>query len=142
MFSLAINNQISISLPRTRILALCRLVLSSQKIKNADLSLAFVSKPVMRRLNLSYRGQNRATDVLSFVFDQSKNNLVGEIIICLPVAKSQARALGHSLQQEVYRLLIHGLVHLCGYDHLKAREAVVMENIEKKLLSLYLAPAL
>ncbi|NMB48692.1 rRNA maturation RNase YbeY [Candidatus Kuenenbacteria bacterium] len=141
MFSLAINNQSSTSLPGTQILSLCRFVLSSLKIKNAELSLAFVSLPVMRRLNLSYRGQNRATDVLSFIFDGSKKNLSGEIIICLPVAKSQARHFNHPLYREIFRLLVHGLVHLAGYDHVKAKDAVVMENLENRLLQLYILSA-
>ncbi len=124
-----------------------------------EISLAIVGDGRMRKLNKIYRGKNRVTDVLSFdnrkvipylskAFPHSgkENNVkfidppdgikrLGEIIICYPEAKKQAKRLNHSLEKELTILLIHGILHLAGYDHEKDEDQVVeMEKIEKKIL--------
>jgi probable rRNA maturation factor len=76
----------------------------------------------MRALNRQYRGTNRTTDVLSFSmregpFADVRPELLGDIIISVPVAEKQAHAAGHSLTREIELLLVHGLLHLLGYDH-------------------------
>lgn len=76
----------------------------------------------MRALNRRYRGKDRPTDVLSFsfregAFPQVQPDLLGDIVIAVPVAERQARERGHSLRSEIDRLLVHGLLHLAGYDH-------------------------
>jgi probable rRNA maturation factor len=91
----------------------------------------------MSRLNRSYRGKTYATDVLSFpappVFRRQGH--LGELIICLPVLKSQARELGHSAETELDVLLVHGLLHLLGMDHEKGGKAArVMRLWETRLL--------
>jgi len=78
------------------------------KIKMTELSLAIIGEARMKELNRKYRQRNRATDVLAFDY--------GEIFICLPQAKKQAKQLGHSLNKELGILLIHGLLHIAGYD--------------------------
>lgn len=74
-----------------------------------EISIVVVSDARMRNLNKKYRGRDRLTDVLTFDY--------GEIIICLPQAKRQAKKLGHSFRKELGILLIHGILHLGGYDH-------------------------
>ncbi len=69
----------------------------------------------MRRLNREFRGQDRATDVLSF--PAPANGAGGELAICAPLAANNARLLGHSAGKEVQVLILHGLLHLAGYDH-------------------------
>jgi probable rRNA maturation factor len=97
----------------------------------------------MRALNQAYRGKNRATDVLSFAFREGRfaelqTGLLGDIVICVPVAEKQAREAGHSLGREIELLLVHGLLHLLGYDHeqgprearrMKSREAMLLKRI-------------
>lgn len=70
----------------------------------------------MRRLNSRFRGKNRATDVLSFP-PASKNGFVGDIAISLDIAERNARLLGHSVADEIRILILHGILHLAGYDH-------------------------
>ncbi len=75
----------------------------------------------IRNLNRKYRGVNRATDVLAFSqregeFKKISPGLLGDIVISLPQAKIQARALGHSFKEEMAVLIIHGILHLLGYD--------------------------
>lgn len=76
----------------------------------------------MTQLNRDYRGKNRSTDVLSFeagipVKKGEVDNILGDIVICVPKAESQARDCGAGFYNEIYRLLIHGTLHLLGYDH-------------------------
>ena len=135
-------------------------VLKTVGIKDkTEISLAIVGEGRIRKLNKMYRGKNRVTDVLSFgdksvlpylakAFPRLKKGVnmsfvnppdgvkrLGEIVICYPYAKKQARRAGHSLEKEVTILLIHGILHLLGYDHEKNdREAKKMESMEKKIL--------
>jgi len=91
--------------------------------KQVNFSLAVIDSRTMRKWNRIYRGRDCRTDVLSFseldaekIMPAEKNDL-GEILICWPAAKSQARAYGFTLEFELVRLLVHGLAHLIGYDH-------------------------
>ena len=94
----------------------------------------------MRNLNWQYRGMNNTTDVLSFSmlegpFADMRPELLGDIVISIPVAEKQARAAGHSLALEIELLLVHGLLHLLGYDHERsAAEARRMRRKEQMLL--------
>lgn len=102
------------------------------KIKQLDISVALVSQSEIKKLNQSYRGQLKPTDVLSFNYDSSQ----GEIIICYDLVKQQAREYKHPIKQELARLLIHGLLHLAGYDHQNNKQALKMEKLEQHLINL------
>lgn len=99
----------------------------------------------MRTLNSAYRGKAATTDVLSFslregAFANIQPEMLGDIVISLPVAERQARAAGHSTTHELERLLVHGLLHLLGYDHERSpQEARRMERKERQLLERLLA---
>ncbi len=105
--------------------------------EDAELSLALIGNAEMQKLNARYRQKDYATDVLSF--PAAKNlpltaPLLGDVIISVDKAAVQAKEHGHSLDQEVVTLLIHGIVHLLGYDHERsAREARIMTSMEKKM---------
>jgi probable rRNA maturation factor len=94
----------------------------------------------MRSLNHAWRGKDRTTDVLSFslregMFSHIRPEMLGDIVISVPVAARQAREEGHTLAREIDRLLVHGLVHLLGYDHERGRqEARRMSKKERELL--------
>lgn len=100
-----------------------------------DLKICGLAKMV--RFNSSFRGKPRPTDVLSFeapdVFKQQ--GVLGDLLICGPVAVKQADELGHAWKSEIDVLLVHGILHLCGYDHEKSvKEAKEMALLEKKVL--------
>ena len=108
-----------------------------------SIEVEFLSAPAMRKLNRSFRKKNYATDVLSFpaprIFQKGQKGLkggtLGELVICLPVLKRQARQFGHSPEEELDVLLAHGLLHLLGLDHERsAKEARRMAALEQKLL--------
>jgi probable rRNA maturation factor len=121
---------------RTRLATLLR----SIGLPDAELSVLFIGDRAMRTLNRRYRGKDETTDVLSFSlregrFPSIQPDMLGDIVISIPVAARQARREGHSIAREIDRLLVHGLVHLLGYDHERGpREARRMTRKELALL--------
>ena len=107
------------------------------KREDAELSLALIGNAEMQKLNARYRHTNYPTDVLSF--PAAKNvpadaPLLGDVIISVDKAAAQAKARRHTLDQEIVTLLIHGIVHLLGYDHERsAKDARIMTRMEKKM---------
>lgn len=114
----------------------------------AELSLAIVGDGRMRKLNKLYRGKNKVTDVLAFeeksaigfleeefIYPPDDKQRLGEIVICYPRAKKQAKKMGHSLEKELTILLIHGILHLMGYDHERDDDLGKMKEMERKISS-------
>ncbi len=94
----------------------------------------------MRALNSRYRGIEKTTDVLSFPMSEkgstAESGPLGDIVICVPRTQSQAREYGVSFRAELLRLLVHGLLHLLGYDHeTGAYQKTKMEKKERELLN-------
>lgn len=113
-------------------------ILTALEQSRAELSVALVGDQEMRPLNAKYRKKNKTTDVLSFPADPSipsKSALLGDVIISVEQAKCQAKERNHSLKKEMATLLIHGILHLLGYDHERSqRQAKIMVSLEQKLL--------
>jgi len=83
-----------------------------------EVNVRITSNAEMRRLNRDFRGKDKPTDVLSFpALQNGKTALAGDIAISADIARTNARFLGHSLEDELKILLLHGLLHLAGYDH-------------------------
>ncbi len=118
-------------------------VLKGENRKKEYLSIAFVGEKRIRELNKKYRGKNRATDVLAFgEIPNSKFRIpssikrLGEIVICLEVIKKNAKRYNSTLEKELARVLIHGILHLLGYEHEKSKaEAEKMKERENHYLS-------
>jgi len=90
--------------------------------REREATIVFVSDPAIKKLNYQFRGKDYATDVLSFPtqherFEKELRTNLGEVVISLDRAAAQAKANGLSLANEVEQLILHGLLHLCGYDH-------------------------
>lgn len=102
------------------------------------IEVVFASQPKMRSLNRAYLKKNRPTDVLSFPSAEPfwSQGIIGQLVICLPVARSQAKSCGHSIETELAVLAVHGLLHLLGMDHEKsAKDRQAMARWENKLLA-------
>lgn len=101
-----------------------------------DVTIVVVDDSTMRRLNLRYRGRDASTDVLSFPLGDglTAGEPFGDVVISYPTTLRQARAYGATLQRELARLIIHGVLHLCGYDHHKRKEAARMHGLTRRLL--------
>ena len=125
-----------------------------QPTKDVKYNLYVVSKNFIHDLNLSTRGVDKATDVLSYpttnimageVLDLNKfkldldpmdnSLLVGEIFICNEVAKRQAIKYNHSYKREFCFLFLHGVLHCLGYDHISENEREIMEDMQDKILN-------
>jgi probable rRNA maturation factor len=104
----------------------------------SELSVAIVTDDEIAALNSEHRGKRSATDVLSFSLLEGEHNdqrgkLLGDVVIGIETAARQARAAHRSLDEEVARLLIHGILHLLGWDHEKSAEAKLMRAEERRL---------
>jgi probable rRNA maturation factor len=112
-------------------------VLEQEGHASAQLSLILVGNTRMRRLNRTYRQRDYVTDVLAFPMQdasQSPQAFVGDVVICVPMALSQAARFGNTPDEELLRLLIHGTLHLLGYDHeTTEREAQRMKRKEQTI---------
>lgn len=84
--------------------------------RSADVSVTFLGPRSMRRLNLEFRGRDRPTDVLAFPLEAG-GRLTGDIYICPAIGRQQARRLGIGPREELLRLVVHGTLHVLGYDH-------------------------
>ena len=113
-------------------------ILTAVEQSQAELSVALVGDQEMRPLNAKYRKKNKTTDVLSFPADPTMTSeaaLLGDVIISVEQARRQAKERNHSLKKEMVTLLIHGILHLLGYDHERSqRQAKIMASLEQKLL--------
>ncbi len=89
--------------------------------RDADITLRFVDRGEARRLNRLYRRQDRPTNVLSFVYDDERDVLRGDIVLCTPVLKREAQQQGKALAAHCAHLVVHGTLHLQGYDHRRRR---------------------
>jgi probable rRNA maturation factor len=107
----------------------------------AELSIAIVDLAEMTELNTKYRGKEGPTDVLSFECDDlcaaepDEPVTLGDVVIAPEVAESQADEYGHTVEQELNLLLVHGVLHLLGYDHEDDADAGVMQARERALLT-------
>lgn len=111
---------------------------------DTEVSLLLVDDDQMRRLNLEYREVDQTTDVLSFPMEESVDDrvpddpsgglLLGDIVVSLPAAERQAADFGHSLRRELAFLVVHGMLHLLGYDHCTEQDRQVMRREEEAIL--------
>ncbi len=108
-----------------------------------ELSLALVDIDEMVELNTKYRGKEGPTDVLSFGCDDpcpvesDEPITLGDVVIAPEVAEEQAREVGNTIEEELNLLLVHGILHLLGYDHESDEDAEVMQQRERAVLDAY-----
>jgi probable rRNA maturation factor len=120
-----VNRQRLCAIDRSRVERVAHATLAAIGRDACSLTIAFVRDRVIRSLNRTYRGKDRATDVLSFpATDEQTGAAIGEmvdylgdIVIATDTARAQAEVASHSFAREVSELVIHGTLHLCGYDH-------------------------
>jgi rRNA maturation RNase YbeY len=130
---------------------LARAILSDVGETAVELGILFVGDQRMRGLNRRYRGKDRTTDVLAFAMREAAvlhalrhaqgrslpltPDMLGDVVISVPTARRQAKEAGRSLDEELAWLLVHGILHLCGYDHERSeKEARRMHRRERMIL--------
>lgn len=114
-------------------------VLQYLDLLDAELSIVLCNDATIHPLNRDYRGKDKPTDVLSFAqregeFAFFEDNLLGDVIISMETTRRQADERGHSVETELRVLLVHGILHLLGYDHIEDDEAEIMEAKEREIL--------
>jgi len=132
------------SLSLRQLKAAARCVLKEEKVKSAQLSLVLVTAGAIRRMNRAFLGRDRATDVLAFDMSDVQLSykrkkvraLEGEVVISVMTASRNAKQFKNSLEQEVTLYVIHGILHLLGYDDHKPSESRRMRCREQQLLAL------
>jgi probable rRNA maturation factor len=120
-----VNRQRLCPIARDRIERLAQATLHQIDCAGASLTIAFVRDRVIRDLNRTYRGKDYATDVLSFPANDGQTewaaveaaSYIGDVAISTDAALRQAKEANHSFEREVSELVLHGTLHLCGYDH-------------------------
>jgi len=103
-----------------------------------QVAVQFVDEETMHEMNHRYRDKDAATNVLSFVFEDppgKKTRILGDIVICPEVVHREADAQGKRSDAHFAHLVVHGALHLCGYDHEDAKDAREMETIETEILA-------
>ena len=101
--------------------------------RDAQVTIRYVAEAEGRRLNKEYRRRDYATNVLTFIY--GKNPLAGDVVICAPIVAREADEQGKGLDAHHAHMLVHGLLHLQGFDHENDRDAQRMERRERTVLA-------
>ncbi len=115
----------------------CETTLNSESAQNSEISIRVVSLSESKILNYTFRAKNKATNVLAFpadIYIPGDLIILGDIVICLPVAIDEAKSQAKTIDQHLAHLLIHGCLHLLGYDHEENDQAELMEDKEIGIL--------
>ena len=133
-----IANEQDLAVDEVRLSALARHTLVSEDVdESIELSVLFVSSEHIRRLNARFAGNDYDTDVLVFPMleDDDPTTMLGDVVICPEVAQRNAAQLGHDLVTELEALVVHGTLHLLGYDHQGDAEKARMDSRMKEVLN-------
>jgi probable rRNA maturation factor len=124
-----------VAVDRGRMREVVRTVMAGEDVGDYEISLAFVDNPTIHRLNQRYLRHDEPTDVLSFPLSEpNAKKLSGELVLGVEVAAGQATERGHDVQEELTLYIIHGLLHLCGYDDHDDDERAAMRERERHYL--------
>jgi len=130
--------QIALPLPVTELEDAARAVLASENVAAAELSLAVVDGEQMQAINKRHLDHDYDTDVLSFLLEASElsdgRSIEGEIIVSVDMARKQSIEYQTDIRYELVLYIVHGTLHLCGYDDLTAEDAAVMRQRERELM--------
>lgn len=143
--SIEIGNETGVAIDELALLSLSRHVLDRLRVHPlAELSLLFVDEAAMEQLHVQWMDEPGPTDVMSFPMDELRPTadgeepepgLLGDVVVCPTVAARQAHAAGHSTDAEIEVLVVHGILHLLGYDHGEPEEEQEMFALQSQLVS-------
>lgn len=111
-------------------------MLGSKMPENAEVSLLFGDDSTVRALNAKWRNQDKPTNVLSFATNEGSEfvtPMLGDIVLAQQTIADEAKAQNKSFEDHLTHLIVHGFLHLMGYDHIEDDEAGVMENLERRI---------
>jgi probable rRNA maturation factor len=128
------DSQKFVPLRRASVRRLVHQVLQAENVRSARIVLAFVDNQVIHRVNREHLAHDYPTDVITFPYQSPDVTIYGEIIISTEFAATQAPKFGHTAEQEIMLYIIHGLLHLVGYDDHEAGDAKQMKRRQEQLL--------
>ena len=137
-----VANEQTVSVDEIRLSAVAAHTLEVEEVDDeAELSVLLVGADHIRRLNKRFAGDEYATDVLAFPMMEKDETdlLLGDVVICPSVAERNATKLGHSLEQELDTLVVHGTLHLLGYDHQGQQDKAAMDKKQQEILDSFAA---
>lgn len=141
MMQYQINDEFGYSEDYDYLDSLIERVLTREKATDSVFSIIFVDNEKIHELNKQFRGVDRPTDVISFALEDAEEEflstirVLGDIYISIPKVQEQAKEYGHSEKRELAFLVVHGLLHLLGYDHQTEEEEKVMFQIQEEMLN-------
>lgn len=142
------NNQEKVSIPEALEADLTKAMNVVAELEalspQTEVDITLVDDAAIHELNRTYRGIDRPTDVLSFALDEGEEepevdddeieHLLGDVIISAPTAVRQGEEYGHGLEREMTYLVVHGMLHLLGYDHMEEKDKLIMRKREEEVL--------
>jgi probable rRNA maturation factor len=147
--SIEVNNESGATVDEGEIVALARHVFDRMRIHpQAELSVVLLDVDAMEQLHVQWMDEPGPTDVLSFPMDELRPGredtepepgLLGDVVLCPEVARTQARTAGHSTEEELLLLTVHGILHLLGFDHAEPDEEKAMFGLQRELLLTFLS---
>lgn len=140
MVTVQVKRTVRLPVSKSSLQRVAQMTLDSVDPDNkADLSIVIGDDSLLHKLNKKYLNVNAPTDVLSFpsgeVDPDTQSYYLGDIVISLPRADEQASTAGHALADELQLLVVHGTLHLLGYDHLNIADKKAMQAAQDKILS-------
>ena len=135
-------NEQPISVDERRLSALAHHVLTAEGLGgDVELSLLLVSRDHIKQLNARFAHENHATDVLAFPMmeDDDETSLLGDVVVCPEVAEENATRMNHSISRELDTLVVHGTLHLLGFDHQNDEERTRMDARTQQILDSFIS---
>lgn len=135
-----INNEYGYQEEYSYLEKIIKKTLEVEEVYHPIFSITFVGEEEIQEMNKTYRGIDKVTDVISFAFEDSETSLkneirvLGDIYVCIPRMQEQAKNYGHSEKRELSFLVVHGLLHLLGYDHMTPEEEKIMFAKQEMIL--------
>jgi probable rRNA maturation factor len=132
-----VANEQDLPIDEVRLCTLARHTLASEDVAEVELSVLFVTSEHMEKLNSRFAGNDYPTDVLAFPMmeDDEAATILGDVVICPEVAERNAAQLDHDVARELETLVVHGTLHLLGYDHQNDTDKARMEARQQRVLN-------
>lgn len=138
MIDIAYHKEVVCPITTTQVSLITKIAAKHEKKIKGLVEVTIVSDAVIKKLNKQYRGKNKVTDVLSFGWQEGGDmptTMLGEIYICYSQIQRQAKTFKCSAKEEFVRMLVHGLLHIVGYDHVSKSEAAKMFPLQEKIVA-------
>ncbi len=139
--SIGIFNKTEEKIDKNFVRKIVKFTLKEMNSLNSEVNIIFVDLNLIHEINKTYRGVDRPTDVISFALEDNDDisvydlRVLGDIYICLEKVHEQALEYGHKEEREMAFLIVHGLLHLLGYDHMKKEDEKIMFSLQEEILN-------